>query len=80
MSSALASVWEAMWGLLVEDGQLAIGIVVSLAIVWALGAYGGESLRDLTGWVLLALLIALTLANLYRAGTTARRKISAKGT
>jgi len=79
MSSALGSIWETLSGLLVDDGQLAVGIVVSLAIVWLLATYGGESLRDLAGWLLLALLVALTLANLYRAGVNARRKITAKG-
>jgi len=78
MSSVLGSIWETLWGLLVDDGQLAVGIVVSLAIVWMLATYGGESLRDLAGWLLLALLVALTLANLYRAGVNARRKITAK--
>jgi hypothetical protein len=79
MSSALRSIWETSWGLLVDDGQLAVGIVVSLAIAWALAAYGGDSARDLAGWALLVLLVALTLANLYRAGVNARRKITAKG-
>ena len=79
MSSALRSVWDTVWGLLVEDGQLAVGIVVSLALVWVLVAYGGEQFRDLSGWVLLALLVALTLANLYRAGLSARRKMTTKG-
>jgi hypothetical protein len=79
MSSVLGSIWETLWGLLVDDGQLAVGIVVSLAIVWTLATYGGESLRDLAGWLLLVLLVALTLANLYRAGVNARRKITAKG-
>ena len=79
MSSALRSIWETLWGLLVEDGQLAVGIVVSLAIVWAIGTYGDVSLRDLTGWLLLVLLVALTLANLYRAGLNARCKITATG-
>ena len=78
MSNLLGSIWETIWGLLVEDGQLAVGIVVSLAIVWALAAFGGEDLRDLTGWLLLVLLLALTLANLYRAGVNARRNITAK--
>ena len=79
MSSLLGSIWETLWGLLVDDGQLAVGIVVSLAIAWTLATYGGEGLRDLAGWLLLVLLVALTLANLYRAGVSARRKINAKG-
>jgi len=79
MSKVLGAIWENLYGLLVEDGQLAIGIVTSLAIAWALTAYAGEALRDAAGWVLLVLLIALTLANLYRAGQNARRRIARKG-
>ncbi len=78
MSSLAGSIWATLWGLLVDDGQLAVGIVVSLAVVWALAAYGGETVRGAAGWLLLGLLVALTLANLYRAGLNARRKISAK--
>jgi uncharacterized membrane protein len=79
MSKVLAGIWENLYGLLVEDGQLAVGIVVSLAIAWALTAYAAEAVRDAAGWVLLVLLIALTLANLYRAGRNARRRVAQKG-
>ncbi len=79
MSKVLGAVWENLYGLLVEDGQLAIGIVVSLAIAWALAASAAEAVRDAAGWVLLVLLIGLTLANLYRAGQNARRRVAQKG-
>jgi hypothetical protein len=79
MSKVLVAVWENLYGLVVEDGQLAIGIVVSLAITWALTAYAGDPLHDAAGWVLLVLLIALTLANLYRAGQNAKRRVAQKG-
>ena len=75
MSGVLRAIWENAYGLLVDDGQLAIGIVASLAIVWAVATYGGERLRDTAGWLLLGLLLALVLANLYRAGLNARRAV-----
>ena len=77
MFSALRSIGLTMWDLLVEDGQLAVGIVVSLATTWVLAHTGNDSLEQLAGWILLALLVALILANLARAGQNARRKMSA---
>jgi hypothetical protein len=69
-------VWDAVWGLLVEDGSLAIGIVVALAITWAAAGALGEGAHDVVGWLLLAMLTALILVNLQAAGRKARRKIS----
>ncbi len=77
MSSALRSIGLTLWELLVDDGQLAVGIVASLAITWVLASAGNESLAQLAGWVLLALLVGLMIANLVRAGRNARRKMSA---
>lgn len=77
MSSALRSIGLTLWELLVDDGQLAVGIVASLAVTWALASTGNESLAQIAGWVLLALLVGLMIANLARAGRNARRKMSA---
>jgi len=77
MSGVLRAIWENTYGLLVDDGQMAVGILASLVVAWALATYG-SSLRDLAGWLLLALLLALVLANLYRAGINARRKAIAR--
>ena len=74
MSSFLRGVWENTYGLLVDDGQLAIGAIVALAITWAI-AQTSETLRDSVGWILLAMVIALVIANTYRAGRNARRKL-----
>ncbi len=72
MSRMLKSIWETVFGLLVEDGSLAIGIVAALAIAWlAVGTVG-----DGAGWLLLALLTALVVLNVYVAGRNARRSIS----
>ena len=77
MSSTLRSIGLTVWELLVEDGQLAVGIVASLAITWVLAHTGNDSLVQIAGWILLALLVMLMVANLARAGRNARQKISA---
>jgi len=74
--SSLKGIWEAVWGLLVEDGSLAIGIVVALAITWVAAIVLGEGAHDVVGWLLLAILTGLVVVNLQAAGRKARRKIS----
>ncbi len=76
MSSFLRGLWENTFGLLVEDGSLAVGILAALAIVWAASNALGDARRDLAGWLLLVLLVALLLVNLNVAGRAARRKAS----
>ena len=74
MSSVLRGVWENTYGLLVDDGQLAIGAVAALAITWLIADVGSEAIRENAGWVLLALVVVLVVANLYRAGRNAQRR------
>lgn len=74
--SSLVGAWEAIWGLLVEDGSLAIGIVVALAITWVAAAVLGEGAHNVVGWLLLAMLTALVVFNLQAAGRRARRGMS----
>ena len=74
MSNVLRAFWDNTYGLLVDDGQMAVGIVVALALTWALATYVGGSARADGGWVLLVLVVALTFANLYRAGKNAKRR------
>jgi len=74
--SSLMGVWDAVWGLLVEDGSLAIGIVVALAITWVAAIVLGEGAHDVVGWLLVAMLTALIMVNLQAAGRKARGKIS----
>jgi len=74
--SSLMGVWDAVWGLLVEDGSLAIGIVVALAVTWVAAIVLGEGAHDVVGWLLVAMLTALILVNLQVAGRKARGKIS----
>ena len=75
MSSALRSVWESIIGLLVEDSQLAIGIVAALAITWALSTVG-DAVEPIVGWLLLALLVAVLIANLLITARRAKRRIA----
>lgn len=74
--SSLAGVVGAIWGLLVEDGSLAVGIIVALAVTWIAAALLPEAARDQIGWLLVAMLVVLVLVNLRTAGTRARRHIS----
>ena len=73
MSSALRAIWANTYGLLVDDGQLALGAILALAVTWVVAASGPDELRENAGWLLLALVVALVVANLYRAGQNARR-------
>ncbi len=70
------TIWSTLVGLLIEDGQLAIGALIALAITWAVANAGGGAAHDLVGWMLLAMVLALVLLNLYRAGVTARARMS----
>jgi hypothetical protein len=73
--SNLAGIWEALWGLLVEDGSLAIGIVAALAVTWVAAIALAEAQRDQVGWLLLAMLLVLVVLNLRSAGRRARDAI-----
>jgi hypothetical protein len=69
-------VWDAIWGLLVEDGSLAIGIIGALALTWIAAALVSSDQRNEVGWLLLLLLVALVLLNLRAAAHRARRRTS----
>jgi hypothetical protein len=70
------SIWSTLVGLLIEDGQLAIGALIALAITWAIASSGGDQARDISGWLLLVLVLALVVANLYRVGVNVRARVS----
>lgn len=78
-SGALKGFGQAVWGLLVEDGSLAVGIVAALLLSWLAATFLADQVRDLVGWLLLAMLTLLVVFNLRAAGQRARRKISASG-
>ena len=69
-------IWSTLVGLLIDDGQLAIGALIALVIAWAIAYSGGDQGRDISGWVLLAMVLALVVLNLYRAGVSVRARVS----
>ena len=69
-------IWSTLVGLLIEDGQLAIGALVALAIAWAIAYSGGAEGRDISGWVLLVMVLVLVVLNLYRAGVSVRARVT----
>jgi len=77
-SGTLRGIWDAVWGLLVEDGSLAVGIIAALAVTWLAAVVLADPQRDQVGWLLLAILIVLVVLNVRAAGHSARRAI-AKG-
>jgi fucose permease len=77
--SSLAGIWAAVWGLLVEDGSLAIGIVAALALTWVAAVLLADAARDQVGWLLLAMLLVLVVVNLRAAGRRARGSASRSG-
>jgi hypothetical protein len=78
-SGALKGVGEAVWGLLVEDGSLAIGIVAALLATWLAATFLADQVRGEVGWLLLAMLTLLVVSNLRAAGQRARRETAANG-
>ncbi len=71
----LAAAWEQIYGLLVEDGQIAIGTLAAFIACGALsvlaGNLGSDSLRNSCGPLLFVLLMTLLLLNLYTTGRKA---------
>jgi len=74
MSSVLRGIWSNTYGLLVDDGQLAVGAIAALVVTWLVAQSG--ALQENAGWLLLVLILALVVANLYRAGRNARRQVA----
>ena len=55
---------------------MAIGALIALAITWLLAVAGGDLTQQIVGWALLAMVLVLIVANLYRAGLVARARMS----
>ena len=72
----LKAIWENVYDLLVEDGSIAIGTIVSLVLtaVWVIAARSNPGLAEVGGPLLFVLLMALLLGNLYKTGRAAARK------
>jgi hypothetical protein len=73
MSKALSAIWENAYGLLVDDGSLALGALAAVAITWLFAAIATDAFEQLGGGLLLVMVCALVLANLYTAGRRIRR-------
>jgi hypothetical protein len=71
----VAAAWEQVYGLLVEDGQIAIGTlsayVAAAAISAIAGTLGSGTLRGAVGPLLFVSLMTLLLVNLYTTGQKA---------
>ena len=71
----LVAAWEQIYGLLVEDGQIAIGTLAAFigcgAVSALAGFLGSESLRESVGPLLFVLMMTLLLVNLYTTGRKA---------
>ena len=78
-SGTFKAIWETVWGLLVEDGSLAVGIVVALAVTWVMSRLLADPAQDQIGWLLLAILVVLVVLNLRAAGLSARRRTTPGG-
>ena len=74
MSSFVRAAWENVYGLLVDDGSLAIGALAAVVVTWVFAVVATAAAERLGGALLLALVAALVLANLYTAGRSARRR------
>jgi uncharacterized membrane protein YfcA len=74
----VAAAWEQIYGLLVEDGQIAIGTLAAFIACGAISALagnlGGDSLRNSVGPLLFVFLMTLLLVNLYATGREAFAK------
>jgi hypothetical protein len=70
----LQAAWEEIYGLLVEDGQIAIGTLAAFLVAAAWSAVVGEGLRTSTGPLLFVLLMTLLLVSLYATGRKAHAK------
>jgi hypothetical protein len=76
--SFLAAAWEQVYGLLVEDGQIAIGTLLAFVLCAGVsvlgGALGNEPVRNAAGPLLFLLLMGLLLVNLFTAGRKWRHR------
>ncbi|HEX9437302.1 MAG TPA: hypothetical protein VGA16_09125 [Candidatus Limnocylindria bacterium] len=75
MSNVVRAIWDNTYGLLVDDGRLALGALGAIAVSWLI-ASAAPTTQESVGWLLLGLIVALVLANVYAAGVNARRRAS----
>jgi hypothetical protein len=73
VSKPLTAVWENVYGLLVDDGSLALGAIAAVVITWLVAVIATDAFTQLGGGLLLVLISLLVLANLHTAGQRIRR-------
>lgn len=71
----LATVARTVYELLVDDGQMAVGVLGALLLtgLWSLVLAPDQAARDLGGPLLFVVLMALLAVNAVRAGRNALR-------
>jgi hypothetical protein len=75
-------IWNNTYGLLVDDGSMAAGALIIIAITGVLSQLApDETARNMSGFLMLALVCALVLTNLFSAGRNAarQRQVSLEG-
>ncbi|MEM7323200.1 MAG: hypothetical protein AAF531_08950 [Actinomycetota bacterium] len=76
---AVRTVFWSLVGLVVDDGFLAVGALVVIAVVAALADDRLLGTGDGTGWVLVLLVAAITTTSVLRAVRSANRAVGADG-
>ncbi len=72
--SLLKFIWDNTYGLLVDDGSLAAGALLALLASGSVSILApSAAIRNLGGFLLLGLVCALLILNLYAAGRNAAR-------
>jgi NhaP-type Na+/H+ or K+/H+ antiporter len=73
----LPVIWENVYGLLVDDGSIALGTLGALLLVglWSQLTTSSAFLSELGGPLLFVLLMGLLVANLYRTGQIAAQML-----
>ncbi len=68
-------IWDNTYGLLVDDGSMAAGALIIIAVTAVLSQMApDEAARNMSGFLMLALVCALVLTNLFAAGRNAARQ------
>ncbi len=68
-------IWDNTYGLLVDDGSMAAGALIIIAVTAVLSQMApDEAARNMSGFLMLSLVCALVLTNLFAAGRNAARQ------
>ncbi len=70
----LKLIWDQLYGLLVDDGQMAAGALIIQVVCGLVGLSLPEEERAVAGFLFLGLVCALVIVNLYKAGRNAAAK------